>query len=105
MDWLFMLFFWWLDWRKSDVSFEFGPAVAGRDKTVVFTGRLTNDGTKIALGVVVRGLLNGDEVYAADPVDAPLEAPSVRVANLSRRELLRKTQECRNGREDRYQYA
>ena len=75
-------FFRWLNRRKPGVSFEFGPTVVGRDKTVVFTGLLTNDGAKIARGVVVRGLLDGDEVYAVDPVDAPMKAPSIRIANL-----------------------
>ncbi len=82
MNWIVQLFFRWLDRRKPGVAFEFSGGFIGSDGRIEFGTKLTNDGTKIARGVVVRGLLDGEQVWQADPVDVPVEAAPV-IVNVS----------------------
>ena len=68
--------------RRAELVFDFSGGYSGSDSRIEFGTRLTNDGTKIARGVVVRGFLDDEPVAEAGPVDVPLEAPPV-IVNLA----------------------
>lgn len=77
MNWLLSLVYRWRDRRRPTLSFGFTKYVAGNAKSITFQTSLTNDGTKIARGVVVRGFLDGEQVWQAEPIDVPVESPPV----------------------------
>ncbi len=85
MNWLLQLLFRWRDKPRPHLAIRFDTYVAGRDRAVVFHVLLTNDGKLIARGVVVRALLDGQEVTLAEPVDVAVQAPPKKVSlSLSR---------------------
>ena len=77
MSWLVALFLRWFDRKKPKVHFKWTGGLAGSPDYIAFGTAMTNDGTLIARGVVVRGYLDGEQVCQADPVDVPVEAPPV----------------------------
>jgi len=80
MNWLWQLLFRWRDKPRPHLAIRFHPGSAGSSREVVFRVLLTNDGTLIARGVVVRALLDGEVVVRAEPVDVPVEASPVEVS-------------------------
>jgi len=85
MNWIVTLFVRWLDRRKPRVRFRWSGGYSGAEGRIEFGTALTNDGTMIARGVVVRGFLDGEQVAQADPVDVPVEAPPIQVNLVLRR--------------------
>lgn len=85
MNWLVTLFLRWFDRRKPKVRFKWTGGHAGMAGAIEFGTALTNDGTMIARGVVVRGYLDGVQVAQADPVDISVEAAPVHVSVTLRR--------------------
>jgi len=59
------------------VAFDFSGGYTGSEGRIDFQAKLTNDGTKIARGVVVRGFLDDQQVWKAEPVDVSVEAAPV----------------------------
>lgn len=79
MSWLVALFLRWFDRKKTKVRFKWSGGYAGSSDYIEFGTTMTNDGTIIARDVVIRGYLDGDEVWKADPVDVPMEAAPIQV--------------------------
>ena len=79
MNWLVTLILRWLDRRRPKIHFKWMGGYSGSTNYIDFGTALTNDGTMIARGVVVRGFLDGKQVWQADPVDVPVEAAPVQV--------------------------
>jgi hypothetical protein len=77
---LLTLFPRWLDRKRPELHLDWTGAWSASERRIKFGVKLTNDGTKIAREVVVRGFLDGQQVYQANAVDVPDEAVPVEVA-------------------------
>jgi hypothetical protein len=76
---LLTLFVRWLDRKRPELHLDWTGAWSASERRIQFAVKLTNDGTKIAHGVVVRGFLDGQQVYQANAVDVPVAAVPVEV--------------------------
>lgn len=75
MGWLVSLFLRWIDRRKPTVRFRWSGGWSATENYIEFGTDLTNDGTKIARDIVVRGFVDGVQVAEAASADVPVEAP------------------------------